>query len=191
MRALVCIAIAFLPAAMLSAQAGASWLDRPMTSWNQPASVVAAAPAGTESQGALQRRCGSSSLSSSTTAETLRKAGWVPFLHFDRAIARDGVEVIGGMTTAGPGCEPTVFNLFVFVDGRFTGTISPAVMTQSRDGVAGAVRVTGPDSLTAEFARYTPKDTECCPSSRVRVTYRIERTGSQAALVPLDMRTLR
>ena len=191
MRSLICIALAFLSTETLSAQAGASWLDRPMTSWNPPASVVPAAQAGTESQGALQRRCGSNALSSSTTAEMLRTAGWVPFLHFDSAIARDGVEVIGGMTTAGPGCEPTIFNLFVFVDGRFAGTISPAVMTQSRDGVAGAVRLTAPDSLTAEFARYTPNDTECCPSSRVRVTYRIEHTGSQAALVPLDTRTLR
>lgn len=191
MRSLICIAIAFLSVATLSAQAGASWLDRPMTSWNQPASVVPAAQAGTESQGALERRCGSSSLASSTTAGPLRTAGWVPFLHFDRAIARDGVEVIGGMTTANPGCEPTIFNLFVFVDGRFAGTISPAVMTQSRDGIAGTVRIIGADSLTAEFARYTPKDTECCPSSRVRVTYRIERAGSQPTLVPLDRRTLR
>jgi hypothetical protein len=191
MRALICIAIAFLSAAPLSAQAGASWLDRPMTSWNQPGRAVPVAQPGTESQGTLARRCGSSSLSSSTTAGTLRKAGWVPFLHFDRAIARDGAEVIGGMTTAGPGCEPTVFNLFVFVDGRFAGTISPAVMTQNRDGVAGAVRITRADSLTAEFARYTTKDTECCPSSRVRVTYRIERAGSQPALVPMELRTLR
>ena len=132
---------------MLSAQAGASWLDRPMTSWNQPASVVPAAQAGTESQGAVQPRWWSRSFSSSTTAETLRKGGWVPFLHYDRAIARDGVEVIGGMTTAGPGCEPTIFNLFVFVDGRFVGTFSPAVMTQSRDGVAGAVHKPGQRKL--------------------------------------------
>ena len=95
------------------------------------------------------------------------------------------------MTAANPGCEPTTFNVFVFSGGKFAGTLSPTVMTQGRDGVAGAVRLTGPDEVTAEFARYDGKDTECCPSSRVRVTYRIELAGSQPSLAPLDMRTLR
>ena len=92
---------------------------------------------------------------------------------------------------ASPGCEPTMFNLLVFVGGTFAGTISPIVMGQGRDGVVGAVRVTAADALTAEFARYTTKDTECCPTSRVRVTYRIERAGPQPTLVPVDIRTLR
>jgi len=71
--------------------------------------------------------------------------------------------------------------------------IAPAteISFEGRDGVVGAVRVTGPDAVTAEFARYTTKDTECCPASRVRVTYRIERAGPQPTLVPLDIRTLR
>jgi hypothetical protein len=131
-------------------------------------------------------------LTASATAQALRNAGWVPFFHFDRAIARDDIEVLGGMTAAtSPGCEPTTFNLFVFVGGTFAGTISPNVMGQGRDGVAGAVRVTAADALTAEFARYMAKDAECCPSSRDRVTYRIERAGSRPTLVPLDLRTLR
>lgn len=175
----------------LSAQTGATWLDRPMTPWNQTVTSVPSAQAGTEAQRVLERRCGSNSLSTSASAEAIRKAGWVPFLHFDRAVVRDDVEVIGGMTAAGPGCEPTTFNLFMFVAGTFAGTLSPTVMSQSRDGVAGAVRITGADAVTAEFARYTAKDTECCPSSRVRVTYRIERAGVRPTLSPVDIRTLR
>jgi hypothetical protein len=192
MRALLVLlplALPLIPG--VSAQTGTTWLDRPMASWNQQASIVPRAQTATELQAALERRCGSSSLSTSTNAEAVRKAGWVPFLHFDRAIARDDVEVIGGMTAAAPGCEPTTFNLFVFVGGKFAGTLSPVVMTQGRDGVAGAVRVTGADGATVEFARYTAKDTECCPSSRVRVTYRIERTVSRATVVPAEIRTLR
>jgi LppP/LprE lipoprotein len=183
------VAATLLPPPM-SAQSGTSWLDRPMASWNQSTTAVPPAQAGAESPGVLERRCGSSSLAASPTADAVRKAGWAPFLLFDRAIARDDVDVIGGMVAAAaPGCEPTTFNLFVFVGGRFAGTISPIVMGQGRDGVVGAVRVTGTDALTAEFARYTTKDTECCPSSRVRVTYRIER--AQPTLVPIDLRTLR
>ena len=187
---LILVAAAILLPPTVAAQSGTSWLDRPMTSWNQSATGLPSAQAGAESPNALERRCGSSSLTASPTADVVRKAGWTPFVHFDRAIARDDVEVIGGMTAAAtPGCEPATFNLFVFVGGKFAGTISPIVMGQGRDGVVGAVRVTGPDALTAEFARYTTKDTECCPSSRVRVTYRIER--AQPTLVPIDVRTLR
>jgi hypothetical protein len=192
MRVLVFILIAAALIPTLSAQTSTSWLDRPLTPWNQPVAVIPSAQAGTESHGELERRCGSNSLTASPTAAAIRKAGWVPFLLFDRAIARDGVEVIGGMTAAAtPGCEPAMFNLFVFVGGTLAGTISPIVMEQGRDAVVGAVRVTGADALTAEFARYTTKDTACCPSSRVRVTYRIERAGSQPTLVPTDIRTLR
>ena len=187
---LILVVAATLLPPTVSAQSGTSWLDRPMTAWNQLPTAVPSAQAGPESPGVLERRCGSSSLTASPAASAVRKAGWTPFLHFDRAIAQDGVEVIGGMIAAAtPGCEPTTFNLFVFVGGRFAGTISPVVMGQGRDGVVGAVRVTGTDALTAEFARYTTRDTECCPSSRVRVTYRIDR--AQPTLVPLDLRTLR
>jgi hypothetical protein len=191
MRALLILVVAAMPLPPnASAQSDTSWLDRPLVAWSEAPGPVPPARAGTESQGALERRCGSSSLSASPAADAVRKAGWAPFLHFDRAIARTDLEVIGGMTAAAtPGCEPTMFNLFVFVGGKFAGTISPMVMGQGRDGVVGAVRVTGTDALTAEFARYTTKDTECCPSSRVRVTYRIER--AQPTLVPIDLRTLR
>jgi LppP/LprE lipoprotein len=193
MRALLIllVAVTLLPTTV-SAQSDTSWLDRPLAAWSQAPGTVPQARAGTESQSALERRCGSSSLTASAAAEAVRKVGWAPFLHFDRAIARDDVEVVGGMTAAAtPGCEPTMFNLFVFVGGKFAGTISPIVMGQGRDGVVGTVRVNGPDAVTAEFARYTTKDTECCPSSRVRVSYRIERAGPQLTLVPVDIRTLR
>jgi hypothetical protein len=115
----------------------------------------------------------------------------MPFLHLDQAIARNGIEVVGGMTAATPGCEPERFNLFVFVNGALAGTVSPAAMTPSRDGAAGAVRITGADTLTVEFARYLPGDAECCPSSRDRVSYRIDKTSAGPTLVATGTRQLR
>jgi hypothetical protein len=115
----------------------------------------------------------------------------VPFLHLDREIARNDIEVIGGMTEATPGCEATSFNLFVFAGGRFAGVVSTAAMTPARDGVAGAVRITGADTITVEFARYKTDDPACCPSSRERVSYRIDTAGSGPALVTTDTRQLR
>ena len=194
MRALLILVVAatLLPTTV-SAQSDTSWLDRPLAAWSHAPGTVPpgsgwyriAKRARATMRIELAERVGRSS------RPCARRAG-LPFLHFDRAIAREDIEILGGMTAAAsPGCEPTMFNLFVFVGGTFAGTISPIVMGQGRDGVVGAVRVTGADALTAEFARYTTKDTECCPSSRVRVTYRIERAGPQPTLVPVDLRTLR
>ena len=95
------------------------------------------------------------------------------------------------MTDATPGCEATSFNLFVFVGGRFAGTVSPTLMTTSRDGVAGSVRITGADTIAVEFARYRPGDAECCPSSRERMNYRIERTSAGPTLVATGTRQVR
>jgi hypothetical protein len=184
--------LALLMAAAAMAQAGSAWLDRPMSSWNEVDKGVPSAQPGTELQAALDRRCGSSSLAKSATADAIRKAGWVPFQHFDQVISRGDIEVIGGMTAAStPGCEATVFNVFVFVGGRYAGTVSPAAMTRNRDGDLGPVRITGDDALIADFARYTPSDTECCPSSRVRVTYRIDRSGKQPLLAATEARRTR
>jgi hypothetical protein len=148
-------------------------------------------PLAADAYAALEKRCGTPKAASPESVAALRRARWVPFLHLDQAIARNDIEVIGGMTDATPGCEATSFNLFVFVGGRFAGTVSPAQMTSSRDGVAGAVRITGADTITVEFARYRPGDAECCPSSRERMNYRIEKTGAGPTLVATGARQVR
>jgi len=152
---------------------------------------VPASPLAADSYAALEKRCGTPAAVSPASITAMRRARWVPFLHLDQAIARNGIEVVGGMTAATPGCAPESFNLFVFVEGTFAGTLSRAVMTPSRDGEAGAVRITGADTLTVEFARYMPADAECCPSSRERVSFRIEKTGAGPTLVPTETRQLR
>ena len=139
----------------------------------------------------LEKRCGTPKGASPASIAALRRARWVPFLHLDQAIERNGIEVVGGMTAAMPGCEPERFNLIVFVDGSFAGTVSRAAMAPSRDGAAGAVRITGADALTVEFVRYMPGDFECCPSSRERMSYRIEKTGAGPTLVETGTRQVR
>jgi len=173
-----------------NAQSGASWLDRPLAAWNKAAGAVPSPAQKPSPPAALIKRCGLTSPMPSPGASTVAAAGWIPYLHQDRAVARDGVEVIGGLTDAGGACEPAGFNLFVFVNGKFAGTLSPTPMTAGRDGVAGAVRLVSADGLTTEFARFAPGDLECCPSTRVRVTYRIER-GEQPTIVATGVQVLR
>ncbi len=190
---ILCRAVAFLFVAGLAgatAFAQSSWVDRPLETWNVAGARVAPPPPSQEASKPLATRCAARAVTGGA-ANTLAQAGWVPFLHLDRTTTRDDIEVIGGMAAGNTFCEPTVFNLFVFVGGRFAGTLSPGPMTPAHDGAAGAVRLAGPDAIATEFARYTPADTECCPSSVVRVTYRIDRTGPVPVLAAVETRKVR
>ena len=176
---------------LLSAQLAAGWLDRAPAGWNQPAAGVPPSRIAADSHATLERRCGAPKSASPGAVDAIRRARWVPFLHLDQAIASNDIEILGGMTGATPGCEPLYFNLFVFAGGVFAGTVSPVMMAPTRDGAAGAVRITGADTLTVEFARFMPGDAECCPSSRLRVSYRIDKSGAGPNLVPTDARQVR
>jgi hypothetical protein len=87
-------------------------------------------------------------------------------------------------------CAPGGFNLFVFVDGRFAGTLSPTSMKPRADASAGPVRFVN-DGISAEFARYKAGDSDCCPTARVAVQYRIDRSAAGPAVVPVNVRTTR
>jgi hypothetical protein len=106
-------------------------------------------------------------------------------------LLQDDVEVIDGMTDADGMCRPVSFNVFVFVGGRFAGTLSPEPMTSRLDGSIGAVRIVSASEITAEFARYRAQDPLCRPSSRVTVRFRIDRTGPDVVVTPVDVRTTR
>jgi hypothetical protein len=120
----------------------------------------------------------------------MKAAGWIPFLHLDRELVRGEVEVIAGLVRTSDDCGPLLFNLFVFVRGRFAGTVSPVAMNHQTDGVAGPVRLLPDGSVSAEFARYRPTDTPCCPSERLTVRYRIGE-GATPVLIPVEVRTTR
>jgi hypothetical protein len=168
------------------------WLDRsPLEPWNRVGAPIPAAPSASEPRAALTTRCRSIVQTGSPAAADLAQAGWVPFLHVDRRIARDDVEVIGGMVEADAACEPTAFNLFVFVANRYAGALSPVPMRSRADGAVGAVRLTGPDAMTAEFARYTDADAMCCPSSTFRVTYRVNRGTTPPVVEAREVRRIR
>jgi len=84
-------------------------------------------------------------------------------------------------------CRPSGYNVFVFVGGRYAGTLSPEPMTSRLDGASGDVRLALPQ-VVVEFARYTEKDPLCCPSLRSTVSFRIDRTKTGVVVVPIDKR---
>ena len=187
-----------LPNKLISAAfmmlAGAGWLDLPLTNWNQPGGQVPRAPVAQEPQhetrAELIRRCRLTPPRSTAAERAIDAAGWIPFRNFNRQLVRRGVEIIDGMTEADGMCRPAEYNLFVFVDGRFAGTLSPTLMTSRDDGASGEARFES-RAIVAEFYRYTADDPLCCPSSRVAVRYRIDRTSRGPVVVPLATTAMR
>ena len=192
LRAAALVTTVLLSTAMAVGQAPSlSWLDRPLSSWNRAGATLPNVRATNDVRAALINRCKLNPRQSTTPERALAAAGWIPFLHFDGQLLQDDVEVIDGMTDADGMCRPVTFNVFVFVGGRFAGTLSPEPMTSRLDGSIGAVRTVSASEITAEFARYRAQDPLCCPSSRVTVRFRIDRTGPDVVVTPVDVRTTR
>jgi hypothetical protein len=168
-----------------------SWLDRPLKNWNVAGAALPNAGLERPVRDQVLKRCQLNLLMSTAAERALASAGWISYLNFDQQLVQDDLEIVDGMTGADGMCRPTGYNVFVFVRGRFAGTLSPDLMSSRLDGSSGAVRIVGAETISAEFARYTDKDALCCPSSRITVRYRIDRSGTQPVVVPMDVRTTR
>jgi hypothetical protein len=184
------IGTAFLGGQLVAQSGGPSWLDRPLANWNTAAAALPKAEP-EQSRELTLKRCKLELLTSTSAERTLADAGWIPFLNFDQRLTQGDLEIIDGMTAADEMCRPLGYNVFVFIGGRFAGTLSPIWMNSRADGASGAIRFVGADAISAEFVRYTEKDALCCPSSRMTVRYRIDRSGAQSIVAPVDVRTTR
>jgi hypothetical protein len=172
-----------------AAAQGAAWLDQPLHNWNKPGAAVPRGPSDASDHDDAGGRC-KANLPQTDAARAVATAGWVPQAYLDRELIKDDVEIVAAVSGLDDACAPIDYNLFVFVAGRYAGSLSPRPMSAGADASAGAVRLVG-DGITAEFARYKPGDSTCCPSSRIAVRYGIDRSGERPVVVPLDTRTTR
>jgi hypothetical protein len=88
-------------------------------------------------------------------------------------------------------CRPFEYNVFVFSQGTYAGTLSPDNMNSRTDGSlfvgpGQQVAVIGPSgSIAANFIRYADTDPLCCPSRGVsHVVYSVQMTNGQPVAVP-------
>jgi hypothetical protein len=88
-------------------------------------------------------------------------------------------------------CRPDSYQDFVFVNGKFAGTLSPILMNARSDG--GAVKITFPAAvkILVDFDRYTDKDPLCCPSRISEGTFEIRYEGGKPVVVLSGVRTRR
>lgn len=184
--ALLAAALFALAGSGAEAQTPASrWLDaKPLANWNKAGAAI---PRGPKSEYAedikeCERRGAGGTAKSAPTPETrqVAAAGWLGVTVERRAgdavyvFARNGVD---GM------CRPMAYQIFVFVGGRFAGTLAPRPMDSRTDGSGYLEPKPQARRFTAEFARYRRDDPLCCPSRSSKVTYAIRSAPDGGALV--------
>ncbi len=163
-----------------------TWLDQPLQMWNAPGHSVPQSP---PSQGSNDDiRClANVRPPESAEDEAVFAAGWTLFGTYEGGW---GVRLVNGLVGFDGMCRPWSYQVFVFVDGSFAGTVSPGPMASRTDGAAGQVYLHGSgQELSAQFARYADSDPLCCPSRTSTVRYRIERAGPDPVVVPLEVWT--
>ena len=173
-------ALALLAGRMPSlALADGSWLDQPLSNWNQAGMDLPQAPA---MDPATNPRCLGQGRAPETSADqVLADAGWTLFAGYNGGWNTYVVRALSGYDGM---CRPLGFNVFVFVDGQFAGTISPDLMDSRTDGVGDIRFFATQNSMVGAFQRYTPSDPLCCPSGSATVIYGISRTAAGPVLVP-------
>jgi LppP/LprE lipoprotein len=176
------LAFLALLAALLPAPAAAdgSWLDQPLSNWNQPGmDLPQATPVDPNTE---NPQCLGQGRPPETDADqALANAGWTLFSSY---AAGWNTYVVRGLSGYDGMCRPLGFNVFVFVDGQFAGTIAPNAMDSRSDGVGDLRVFAAQNYLAAEFQRYAPTDPLCCPSGHASVVYGIQHTPNGPVLVP-------
>jgi LppP/LprE lipoprotein len=103
---------------------------------------------------------------------------------------RSGTVVVTAATGADGMCRPLGVQAFVFVEGRFAGTLSPHPMDSRTDGILGRIQIFG-STLRADFRRYSATDPLCCPSRTSTVSYKLDTTDAGPLLVPGAVDTIK
>jgi hypothetical protein len=166
---------------------GRSWLDQSQpTNWNRPGAAIPEAPRVKIAAEDWQRCQGTLRPATLPLDRALTQAGWRlygPVQLFGRTAIAHGLSSFDGM------CRPMGYQDFVFVDGKFAGTLSPAPMDARTDGSSSRIFLYRATELTAQFSRYSDSDALCCPSRTTIVSYQIQNQKGLPVVVPTAVST--
>jgi hypothetical protein len=150
------------------------WLDKPLTSWNQPGSALPKPASNTLDSNEKSRCKDRVRKPSDALDQSLLQAGWTPFgpVHtFGKT------SVVTAMSGVDLQCRPLGYQGFVFVEGKFAGALSPGPMESRTDGALdlNEIRLANANDLEVKFLRYAKSDPDCCPSQTQVVTYKLDK----------------
>lgn len=155
-----------------------TWLDQE-ADWNTSGATIPQAP---EQQSSNLSNCEPTFRPATLPEDAhVEAAGWT--LTGPAQIYGD-TTIITGMANADGMCRPFQYQVFVFTDGEFSGTLSPLVMDSRTDGSLVDVTLYGEGALDATFNRYQPEDALCCASRESRLFYEVDTAGASPVLVP-------
>ncbi len=179
LAALVSLVVTNAPAA---AAGGGEWLDaRVPAQWNEPGARVPRPPR-FDPDPFLEARCKAQDRTPSSEADrAVVRAGWKLFgacQHFG------DTEVVTARSGSDGMCRPLGFQSFVFVGGKFAGTLSPRPMDARTDGAGQVPELVAADAVVLVFSRYAMADPMCCPSRTSTAQYRVAG-GPQRPVVRL------
>jgi hypothetical protein len=166
---------------------GADWLDAPLVVWNVAGASVPPARREMPRDPLCERTVRAPE---TTGARQVAQQGWT--VDGPSRTALD-LELVLGANGEDGMCRPMGFNLFVFVVGRYAGTLSPVLMDSRMDGVIGEIELLGTGAghleprIRATFRRYAATDPLCCPSGPDGVVeYAIPAGIDGPVVVPLS-----
>jgi heat shock protein HslJ len=162
------------------AAASGTWLDLPaLPTWNKPGAKIPPAPRFDPDPFLAKQCAGEARAPSSDADRAVAAAGWKLL----GASQRFGeTEVVLGRSGVDGMCRPLGFQAFVFVGGRFAGTLAPHPMNSRTDGAAQLPQLWSADAIAVTFSRYAGTDPLCCPSRVSTVQYRVD-PGADEPLV--------
>ena len=156
-----------------------AWLDED-TNWNQADADIPQAP--TYADGNNLENCGRTFRQATLPEDDLvEAAGWT--LSGPAQVFND-TTVVTAMADADGMCRPLDYQVFVFSDGEFAGTLSPILMDSRTDGSLYNVDLYNENNLRASFNRYTPDDPLCCASGQSWLFYTIEAADDGPVVMP-------
>ncbi|MDG2991250.1 META domain-containing protein [Candidatus Synechococcus calcipolaris G9] len=177
--------MAMAPNPTMSQLSSPSWLDQPLMPWNRP-TPTAFPTLPKPGPGENIEQCESVIRQPATTAEqAIAKQGW--HLVGDRH-QEDRIQMILGASGFDGMCRPMGYQVFVYAEGRYAGTLSPELMDARTDGSLNDFRVISPSEIVADFNRYGEADPLCCPSGTTRITYTL-RHADIPDLLPTGVNT--
>ena len=149
-----------------------SWLDGPIVNWNTPGMNIPKAPA-QRRWGGLPAICPEEPVALDTPeGHAVGAAGWLQVSELARGW---GQTVIFAQHGSDGMCRPIDFQVFVFVDGKFAGSVAPSPMSSRVDG-SGEVAWIGSEGVVVRYTRYAQNDPLCCPSRpSVDVLFTVDR----------------
>ena len=171
----------------LATPLGGAWLDtKQIHNWNKIGETIPKAPAPVGDPATSGRCAGTVRPATTQEDRALTAAGWKLFRPYELYA---GTSLVAAMASVDGMCRPLQFNIFVFSNARFGGTLSPVLMNSRTDGALSETYLDDSSHLMATFTRYRDQDPLCCPSRITTLEYSLISSHAVPLIVPMQAST--